>query len=307
MALARPTVSVFDANSYQKCGDVQMPDVMQVPIRPDLVNRVYSLMWLNQRQAHGVKPEAGYGYSAESWGTGRAVSRIPRVAGGGTHRSGQAAFGNMCRGGGMYSPIKTWRKWHHKIPQQQRRQAAASAIAATGYVGLVMGKGHKIDDVPELPLIVSDAAQSFTKTKEAVALLSGLGVKTDLDRVRDTIGTRPGKGKMRGRRRRMRKGPLIVYSKNEGIWQAFRNIPGVDVQPVDRLSVMDLAPGGMPGRLTIWTESAFKWLQEGWAQKSGFHLQRPLMTNADLGRIINSTEIQSVLRPAQTADRKSVV
>ena len=32
-------------------------------------------------------------------GTGRAVARIPRVRGGGTHRSGQGAFGNMCRGG----------------------------------------------------------------------------------------------------------------------------------------------------------------------------------------------------------------
>jgi len=27
-------------------------------------------------------------HSAESWGTGRAVARIPRVAGSGTHRSG---------------------------------------------------------------------------------------------------------------------------------------------------------------------------------------------------------------------------
>jgi ribosomal protein L4 len=33
--------------------------------------------------------------SAESWGTGRAVSRIPRVPGGGTHRAGQGAFGNV--------------------------------------------------------------------------------------------------------------------------------------------------------------------------------------------------------------------
>jgi len=31
---------------------------------------------------------AGKKHSAESWGTGRAVARIPRVGGSGTHRSG---------------------------------------------------------------------------------------------------------------------------------------------------------------------------------------------------------------------------
>ena len=35
---------------------------------------------------------------------GRAVARIPRVSGGGTHRAGQAAFGNMCRSGRMFAP-----------------------------------------------------------------------------------------------------------------------------------------------------------------------------------------------------------
>lgn len=38
---------------------------------------------------------SGHQTSAESWGTGRAVARIPRVRGGGTHRSGQGAFGNV--------------------------------------------------------------------------------------------------------------------------------------------------------------------------------------------------------------------
>merc|ERR1739838_422499 len=55
------------------------------------------------------------GTSAASWGTGRAVARIPRVRGGGTHRSGQAAYGNMCRSGRMFAPTKTWRRWHHRL------------------------------------------------------------------------------------------------------------------------------------------------------------------------------------------------
>ena len=43
----------------------------------------------NKRQAYAVSEKAGHQTSAESWGTGRAVARIPRVGGGGTHRSGQ--------------------------------------------------------------------------------------------------------------------------------------------------------------------------------------------------------------------------
>lgn len=85
----------------------------------------------------------GHQTSAESWGTGRAVARIPRVRGGGTHRSGQGAFGNMCRGGRMFAPTKTWRRWHRKINVNQRRYAICSAIAATGIPALVMSKGKK--------------------------------------------------------------------------------------------------------------------------------------------------------------------
>ena len=74
----------------------------------------------------------GHQTSAESWGTGRAVARIPRVRGGGTHRSGQGAFGNMCRGGRMFAPTKTWRRWHRKVNVTQKRFAMTSCIAATG-------------------------------------------------------------------------------------------------------------------------------------------------------------------------------
>ena len=106
-----------------------------------------------------LRYESGYGYAAASWGTGRAVSRIPRVQGGGTHRSGQGAFGNMCRGGRMFAPTKTWRKWHRKVNVTQKRHAAATAIAASALPALVMARGHRVDEVAELPLVVSEGAE----------------------------------------------------------------------------------------------------------------------------------------------------
>lgn len=152
-----------------------MPHVMESPIRPDLVAFVHANIARNHRQAYGVKDNAGYQTSAESWGTGRAVARIPRVAGGGTHCAGQAAFGNMCRGGGMFAPNKVWRRWHRSVNLTQRRHAVASAIAASSFTGLVMGHGHRINNIAELPLVVSDDIESYKKTKQAVAFLTKMG------------------------------------------------------------------------------------------------------------------------------------
>ena len=69
---------------------VELPAVFLAPIRPDIVNFVHTSMNKNKRQAYAVYAKAGYETAAESWGTGRAVARIPRAPGGGTHRAGQA-------------------------------------------------------------------------------------------------------------------------------------------------------------------------------------------------------------------------
>merc|ERR1719197_1058660 len=167
-----------------------------------------------------------------------------------------------------------------------------------------MARGHRIGEVAELPLVVTDEAEKITKTKDAVELLKKIGCEEELKRVLDSKKVRAGKGKMRNRRYTMRRGPLVVYAKDEGIVRAFRNIPGVDTACVDRLNLLKLAPGGSFGRFVIWTESAFKKLNEiygtyksGAPGKKGYHLQRAQMENADIARIINSTEIQSVVKP----------
>ncbi len=58
----------------------------------------------------------------------------------------------------MYAPTKVWRRWHRKINVNQKRYAVVSAIAASALPALVMARGHKIEAVPEVPLVVSDAA-----------------------------------------------------------------------------------------------------------------------------------------------------
>jgi len=231
------------------------------------------------------------------------VARIPRVRGGGTHRSGQGAFGNMCRGGRRFGATKTWRRWHRKINVNQKRYAVCSAIAARGVPSLVMSKGHLIGETAEFPLVVSDKVQEYDKTKQAVIFLRRLKVWQDVAKVYKSRRNRAGVGKMRNRRRVQRKGPLIVYSKDQGLSRAFRNIPGVETQDVHTLNLLKLAPGGHVGRFVIWTESAFKELDKlygTWRKdsetKKGYNLPMPKMANTDLARLLKSDEIQAVIR-----------
>ncbi|GJS22040.1 60S ribosomal protein L4 [Tanacetum coccineum] len=261
-AAARPLVTVQTLSSDMKTDQpttVPLPHVMKASIRPDIVNFVHSNISKNSRQPYAVSRKAGYQTSAESWGTGRAVSRIPRVPGGGTHRAGQGAFGNMCRGGGMFAPTRIWRRWHRKINVNQRRYAVVSAIAASAVPSLVMARGHKVETVPELPLVVSDSVEGVEKTVNAIKVLKEIGAYPDAEKAKDSVGIRPGVGKMRNRRYIARKGPLIVYgTEGAKLVKAFRNIPGVEVANVERLNLLKLAPGGHLGRFIIWTKSAFE-------------------------------------------------
>merc|ERR1719428_2746047 len=99
----------------------------------------------------------------------------------------------------------------------------------------------------------------------------------------------------------MRKGPLVVYSQNDApIKRAMRNIPGVETSSVERLNLLTVAPGGQFGRLIIWTEGAFKKLSEIYGTlKSGAPMKKGYVA-----RIINSDEVQSVLRPKLEAPKK---
>jgi len=299
---ARPLVSVFNEQG-ETAGQVTLPAVFKAPIRPDVVNFVHSNMAKNSRQPYAVHQHAGHQTSAESWGTGRAVARIPRVRGGGTHRSGQGAFGNMCRGGRMFAPTKTWRRWHRPINQKQRRYAICSALAASSVPALLMARGHKVDNIPEVPVVCTNAIESLTKTKAAVALLKRLNAYDDVEKCQNSKKIRAGKGKMRNRRYVMRRGPLVVYNEDHGIKQAFRNLPGVELISVDRLNLLKLAPGSHLGRFCIWSQGAFEKLDSVYGTlrkpstaKTGFKLPRAKMTNADLPRLINSDEVQQIVK-----------
>jgi large subunit ribosomal protein L4e len=284
-----------------------MPKVFQAPIRLDIVQFVHDNIARNKRQPHGVYEKAGMQHSAESWHTGRAVARVPRVGGSGTRRSSQAAFGNMCRKGRMFAPLKIWRRWHRKVNVTQKRHALAAAVAATAVPALVMARGHRIMDVPEIPLVFDKI--SAEKTKDFIGLLKKFGAKPELDRCHESKKIRATKGKMRNRRYVLRKGPLLIHgdSDQKKALTAARNIPGLDLMNVHRMNLLNLAPGGHIGRFVIWTKEAFAALDKVFTvEKTGYTYASPVMANADLGSIINSDQVQKILRPAKPNHRTHV-
>jgi large subunit ribosomal protein L4e len=301
------------SNAKQSSGEIKLPSVFGAPLRHDIVTFVHDNVSKNTRQAHGIEYLAGMKTSSLSWGTGRAVARIPRMRGSGTSRSGQGANGNMCRGGRMVHPLRTWRRWHRKVNLKQRRHALAAAIAATAVTPLVLARGHRVMGIPQLPLILNDTVNQISRAKEAVDLFSRFKVDEDINRVRLARKVRAGKGKLRNRRFKNRRGPLVIGDdKSKTLARAIRNIPGVDFLHVHRLNIRHLAPGGHLGRFCIWTEGAIRALNDiyGTAHsasklKSGYRLSANLLKNPDITQIINSNEVQNVLKRKQEKPRRT--
>lgn len=284
---------------------MKLPAVFKSTFRNDIVQFVHTNMNKNRRQAHGVFFKAGQQHSAESWGTGRAVARIPRISGSGTHRSGQGVFGNQCRKGRMFAPLKTWRRWHRKVNLTHKRHALATAVAATAATPLIFSRGHKIPHVPEVPYVCDSL--DIETTKQLRGDLFKLALSHDIIKCRKSKKIRTGKGKARNSRYVMKKGPLLVYGDaNLKVKQAARNLPGVETCHVSRLNLLQLAPGGQIGRFVLYTKDAFEQLDKIFGtkrvpgiQKKGYRLNRAPMTCQDLARVINSDLIQSKLRPVK--------
>lgn len=162
--------------------------------------------------------------------------------------------------------------------------------------------------VPEVPLVVDSAAfeaAAFAKTSAALGLLKAVGAGADIEKVKGSKKLRAGKGKLRGRRHRQRRGPLVIYDPEvdgKELVKGFRNIVGVETSSVYSLNLLQLAPGGHLGRFVIWTSAGFKALDKVYgsttepsALKKDFLLPSNVVAQADLTRLINSSEIQSVL------------
>ncbi len=245
----------------EKKGEIELPEVFLESYRPDLIRRAVLSSITARIQPWGTDPRAGKRTTAESRGTGFGVARVRRIKGRGHHAAYKGAFVPQAVGGRRAHPPKTTKKIYEKINKKEKRLAIRSAIAATKDSELVKARGHKIDGVSELPLIVEDKFEALKQTKKVKEVLQVLGLWQDVEKAKNKK-IRAGKGKMRGRKYKRSKGPLIVINKDKGVKLASRNLSGVDIVTVKNIGIEHLAPGTHAGRLTLWTKSAIKNLGE---------------------------------------------
>lgn len=251
--MGKISAKVFDLKG-KEVSQVNLPQIFNTPTRPDVIKRAVVTIQSHKYQPQGRDPMAGKRNTAESRHAGLGISRVPRLK----ERGQRAAFAPGTVGGRSAHPPRSEKNIKKKLPKKEMNLALRSAVAATGSKETVAARGHIVDDVPDFPLVVVDDIQSLKKTKDIEEALVSLGVWSDVFRVKESRKIRAGKGKMRGRKMKQAVGPLLVIANNDGVAEAARNIPGVDVTSVENLNAELLAPGTHPGRLTVWTNSAFE-------------------------------------------------
>jgi large subunit ribosomal protein L4e len=242
-----------------KDAEVELPIIFSTPYRKELIHKAFTNLTSHKFQKQGRKPMAGMDVVADSNDppTGQGVSRVARMQGGGGARQGQGAEVASTRGGRQAHPPIVEKVIYKKLNKKENKLALCSAIAATASKDLVESRGHKIEGIESFPIIVSDDIESVSKTSEITKIMDSLKLSQDVKRL-ETRKPRSGQSRLRGRTKKVGKSVLFVTADSTNLSKAIGALPGVEVKSVKELSVLDLAPGSDPIRLTVYSKSAIE-------------------------------------------------
>ena len=148
-------------------------------------------------------------------------------------------------GGREAHPPKALRR-ELKINRKVRRLAIEGAIAATASSDYFEIKYKRKPEL-QLPIVIESAILGKKPSDVASFIFKLTGTEP-------TRKIRAGKGKMRGRKYKKTKVLFVVAEKENARLEGY----GFEIARAKQLNVPLLAPGGIPGRLVIWTESAIQ-------------------------------------------------
>lgn len=262
--------------NVEKVKEIEIDDsLFNYPIREDIVLRDVLRIQSNRRQPYGTDIYAGLRTSAHYHGRrrpfrayvtqmGRGMARHQRIHGKAPlHMIFEARIAPNVRKGRRAHPPRVEKNWKQKINKKERNIAILSAAIATLIKEFVINRGHKIENIKIFPIVVgNDELLKIKKAKEFKEFLFKLGLEKEFKRISEKK-IRAGKGKMRGRRYKKRKGILIVVENEEkakNLRKILKNL-NVEVCSFLNLNSEKLAPGAKLGRLTIWEEKALKMLE----------------------------------------------
>lgn len=254
-------VKVIDLNK-KEIKKIDLPSHFNEQIRTDLVKRDFLSIRANNRQAYGASPRAGKRHSANlsrrrrafktSYGIG--ISRVPRkiLSGKGSRWNWVGAVAPGTVGGRRAHHPKAEKIWNIKINKKEKNKAIRSALTAVMDKDIVKKRGHLIPD--DYPFIICNDFENLKKTKQVKDVLNKIG----FDKLEKKKKVRAGKGKLRGRKYKIKKNILLVVGDKCELLKSAKNIMGIDVSVVSELNTELLAPGADIGRVTLFSENAIK-------------------------------------------------
>lgn len=261
-------MKILSTNGTQK-GNIDLPAQFTEEIRQDLIKKAVEVIQANKRQPYGAKKGAGMRASGRvskrrnSYRTcyGHGISRVPRkiMSRSGTRMNWVGAIAPGTVAGRRAHPPKSEKILKKSMNIKERKKAIRCALSASVNAELSKKRGHKVP--ADYPFVIENGFESIDKTKDVLSAFGKIGLNDELKRT-SVKRVRSGLGKLRGRKTITKKGPLVVVANNCKLQKSAANILGVEIVRINQINCELLAPGTIPGRLTLFTEDSIKELKK---------------------------------------------
>ncbi len=170
------------------------------------------------------------------------------------------AFVSQAVGGRRAHPPKASKNIVKEINNKEWLKALRIGITASMDKDIVSANGQKIP--ANYPFILDDTLEKVQKTKDIEEIFKTIGLDEEMQRL-EIKKVRAGKGKMRNRTYKTKRGPLVVVSSADApLLKASKNLENFEVIIPELLMVSDFGMSFRPGRAVIFTKSALDQFQE---------------------------------------------
>jgi large subunit ribosomal protein L4e len=264
-------VNILDSSGSKK--KELTTSVFDSGIREDIIQKIVEIERLEEKQPYAPFLWAGMNISASGnvkhnrhvWKTdrGKGMSRFPkkRMSDKGERFVWVGAVVPGTKGGRRAHPPKVI-KSEKKINKKERLFGLKSALAMIASPLWVNKKYSSLSEKNvnlKLPFVVEDNFTSM-KTKDFFnSIQKVLGEEAYSIAIKEKT-TRPGIGKMRGRRYKSNAGMVLVVGNNQNF-----KVSGIDLVKANQLKLKDIAENG--ARLAVFTESAIRDIESRLAGK----------------------------------------
>ncbi len=246
------TNAILVSAEGKKIREMDISEIFNYTYKPWIINRaiVAENTWNLQPQGHyvlaGMQTTAAYVGRMHAWRSGRHMGRAIRPR----EKLAKGASGKVRR---IPSAVTGKRAFPHLIEKRIKEK-----INKKEYMSALYGAISKTFKNVSEPLILENTIESIKSTKKVNSLLKEL-------KIIKTKRNKPSLNKKTKRSTKLKKYKhivTIVVKDDNGIIKAARNIPGINVCVIDRLTVGTLMPGGYPECISIWSENAIKNISE---------------------------------------------